>query len=127
MSLSPEVMRNIILVASFRGDDLHRAQAALLLIGLQGVDFNAGELPGELCTKPDGTPDAHIAGMACASLAAQNLIVGIGRVRSSSPLANGRKVNLWRIPSDRVATARTWLARHGYSDKFPAQAELALS
>lgn len=106
---------------------MHRAQAALLLIGLQRLDFDAGMLPAELTTRADGTPDVHLAGMACASLCAQKLIVGVGRVKSSSELANGRKVNLWRIPADRVATVRTWLARHGYQDTVPIQPELALT
>ena len=120
-TLSTDVLRNVILVSSFRGDDLHRAQAALLLIGLTGIDFDAGMLPGEICGA-----DVHLAGMACASLCAQKLIVGVGRVKSSSPLANGRKVNLWRIPSDRITTVRTWLSRHGYTDT-PSQQEMQLA
>ncbi len=122
-TLDPELMRSIILVTSFRGDDMHRAQAALLLIGLQGMDFDAGMLSGEVCGK-----DLHMAGMACASLRVQKLIVGVGRVKSSSPLANGRTVNLWRIPSDKVATVKTLLTRWGYLDAIPAsQSELTLT
>ena len=118
-TLSTDVLRNVILVSSFRGDDLHRAQAALLLIGLTGIDFDAGMLPGEICGD-----DVHLAGMACASLCAQKLIVGVGRVKSSSPLANGRKVTLWRITN--AALARTALARWGYLDT-PSQQEMQLA
>ena len=99
---------------------MHGAQAALLLIGLQGIDFDAGMLPGEICGD-----DVHLAGMACASLCAQKLIEGVGRVKSSSPLANGRKVNLWRITN--AQKARTWLARNGFTDQVPAQTEMALA
>lgn len=99
---------------------MHRAQHALLLMGMQGGDFDAGMLPGEICGE-----DVHLAGMACASLCAQKLIVGVGRVRSSSPLANGRKVNLWRIACP--AKVRTWFARHELESTLPAtQTEMAL-
>lgn len=119
-TLEPELLRNVVLASSFRGADIDRACAALLLIGLRGIDFDAGMLPGEICGD-----DAQLAGMACASLCAQKLIVGVGRVKSSSPLANGRKVNLWRIPADRISTVRTWLARRGIA--FPqSQMELSL-
>ncbi len=119
---NPELMRAIILATGFRGDAMHRAQGALLMIGLQGLDFDAGMLPAEVCGD-----DLHMAGMACASLRAQKLIVGIDRVKSSSPLANGRKVTLWRIPSDKVSTVRTLLARWGYTDTAPQQQEMALA
>lgn len=126
MTLDPSLARAIILATSFRGEAMHRCQAALLMIGLHGLDFDAGALPAELTTKEDGTPDAHLAGMACASLASQGLIVAVGRVRSSSPLANGRKVNAYRIPNDKVATVRTWLQRHGYPAGANEQTALAI-
>lgn len=120
--LDAEFLRNVVLVASFRGDDLHRAQAALLLIGLQVGEFDAGMLPAELCAG-----DPHLSGIACGSLAAQRLIECCGRVKSSSPLANGRKVNLWRVPAGRESTVRAWLARRGYSDRVPEwQTKLAI-
>ena len=119
-TLSPDLLRAIIVTTGFRGDAMHGAQAALLLIGLQGIDFDAGMLPGEICGD-----DVHLAGMACASLCAQKLIEGVGRVKSSSPLANGRKVNLWRITN--AQKARTWLARNGFTDQVPAQTEMALA
>ena len=126
MTLDPSLARAIILATSFRGEAMHRCQAALLMIGLHGLDFDAGQLPAELCVDEQGQPDLHVAGMACASLASQKLIEGVGRVRSSSPLANGRKVTQWRIPSNKVTTVRTWLERHGYPAGSSEQISLAV-
>jgi hypothetical protein len=126
MNLDPTLARAIILATSFRGAAMHRCQAALLMIGLNGLDFDAGMLPGEIATKDDGTPDAQMAGMACASLASQGLLEAVGRVRSSNPLANGRKINLYRIPAAKVTTVRTWLQRHGYPAGQNEQTALAI-
>ena len=120
-TLDPSLLRSIILATNFRGGEMDRAQAALLLIGLQGLDFDAGMLPGEICGD-----DQHLAGMACASLCAQKLIEAVGRVKSSNPLANGRKVNLWRVPSNKVSTVRTWLRVRGFSETIEEQASLAI-
>ena len=120
-TLSNDFLRTLVLVHGFRGEAIDRACAGLLLMGLRGIDFDAGMLPGEICGD-----DPHLAGMPCASLCAQKLIVGVGRVKSSSPLANGRKVNLWRIPSDRTNAARTWLDRHGIDATPQDQLSLAI-
>lgn len=121
-TLDASFLRTVVLVTSFRGDDLHRAQAALLIIGLQIGEFDAGLLPAEICGD-----DTHLAGIACGSLVAQKLIEACGRVKSSSALANGRKVNLYRIAANRESTVRTWLARHGYQDHAPDfQTQLAI-
>lgn len=48
-TLDSSFLRSVILVSSFRGDDINRAQAALLLIGLHLQDFTAGHLPKEIC------------------------------------------------------------------------------
>jgi hypothetical protein len=120
--LDPSLARAILLASSFRGDDFDRAKACFLMILLNRDTADAGMIPGEICNG-----DLHLAGMACASLQAQKLIVAVGRVRSSSPLANGRKVSLWAIPDDRRATVRTWLARNGFSDsESPTQLEMAV-
>lgn len=119
--LDPELLRTVIIATSFRGDAMARCQAALLMIGLRGLDFDAGIIPGEICNG-----DQHLAGMACASLCAQKLIESVGRVRSSNALANGRKVNLWRIPANKVNVVRTWLARHGYCANEAEQLSLAV-
>lgn len=118
-NLDPSLARAIILATSFRGDEMHRCQAALLMIGLHDLDFNAGDLPGEICNG-----DQRLAGMACASLQVQGMLICVGRIKSSNPLANGRKVNLWRLTGH--AKARTWLSRHGFPSKDEAQMSLAV-
>ena len=122
-TLSPDFLRNVILVSSFRGDDHHRICAALLIIGLRGQEFDAGMVPAELCG------DSQTAlGIATGALIAQNLLEICGRVRSSSVKANGRKVNALRVPANRYATVKAWLSRHGYIDTAPAQqTELTLA
>lgn len=118
-ALHPEFLRNVILVSSFRGDDHHRICAALLLIALKLPEIDAGMVPAEIC----GHSKTAL-GIATGSLIAQNLLEVCGRVRSSSPSANGRKVNRIRIPAGRLSTVQTWLARHGYKDaETPAQME----
>lgn len=120
-TLDPSLLRAIILATSFRGSDMDRVQAAFLMILLTGVDADAGVLPGELTNG-----DQHLCGMACASLCAQGLIECVGRIKSSNPLRNGAKINLWRIPSHKVSTVRTWLALRGYAHTEEAQQSLAI-
>ena len=108
-TLTPELLRNCLLVASFRGEALDSVCAFLLLLGLKLDTLDAGMLPAELLAG-----DRHLAGIATASLLAQELLEVCGRVRSSSPLANGRKCSLLRIPEGRAATVRRWLEIRGY-------------
>ncbi len=119
-TLHPEFLRNVVLVASFRGDDHSRICAALLLIGKKLPEYDAGMVPAELC----GHSKTAL-GIATGSLIAQGLIEVCGRVRSSSPSANGRKVNQIRLKQGRLNAVNTWLARHGYKDaETPSQMEL---
>lgn len=119
-TLTADFLRNVVLVSSFRGEEHHRICAALLLIGKKLVTFDAGMVPAELC----GHSKTAL-GIATGSLIAQNLLEVCGRVRSSSPSANGRKCNSLRIPAGRLSAVNTWLARHGYKDaETPAQMEL---
>lgn len=118
--LHPDFLRNVVLVASFRGDDHDRICAALLLIGCKLPTFDAGMVPAEFC----GHSKTAL-GIATGALIAQNLLEVCGRVRSSSPSANGRKVNQIRIPEGRLGAVKCWLARHGYQDpESPAQMAL---
>jgi len=109
MSLTPEFLRTVIIVSGFRGDDMARAQAALLMIGLHQQDFTAGHLPKEICGE-----SKSLAGCATGALISMGLLEVVGRVKSPNPDANGRKCNLLRIPGDKVNTARTWLRLRGY-------------
>lgn len=118
--LSPEFLRTLIIVTGFRGEDIDRACAFLLLLSLKVGPIDAGMMPAEICGE-----SKTLAGCATASLLTQKLLEPIGRVRSSSPLANGRKVSLLQIPANRMAAARTWLAVRGYTTET-AQLEMAI-
>lgn len=118
-ALHPDFLRAVVLVSSFRGDDHNRICAALLLIGCKLATFDAGMVPAELC----GHSKTAL-GIATGSLLAQGLLEVCGRVRSSSPAANGRKVSLLRVPEGRLGAVKVWLARHGYQDAETAQMEL---
>ena len=120
-TLEPAFLRTLILVTSFRGDDMDRACAFLLLLAMKLGQIDAGMMPAEICGE-----SKTMAGCAVASLLTQKLLEPIGRVRSSSPLANGRKVSLLSIPANRMATARTWLAQRGYTTET-AQLEMNIA
>jgi len=117
-----DVLRSIVLMAGFRGNEFNGTCAALLLIGLQGGDFNAAMLPGEITRG-----DIHIAGAATRMLLTMGLLEKRGYCSSPNKSAKGRPVCILRIPNDKVSTARTWLARHGYPSGQEAQTSLALA
>lgn len=109
MTLDPALARSILLVASFRGTALDSVQAFMLMLALKLPTIDAGQVPSELLQG-----SKTLCGIATASLLSQNLLEVCGRVRSSSALANGRKVNQLRVPNGRANTVRTWLAIRGY-------------
>lgn len=97
-------------MTGFRGAPMKSAQAALLMIGLRGEDFLASDLPGEVTNG-----SKHLAGAATGALVAAGLIECVGRVPSPDPRAKGRKLDVWRIPSAKVSTVKTWLRSNGYT------------
>ena len=111
-TLDTSFLRAIVMITAFKDAPMQNAQAALLLIGLEGGDFMASDLPGEVTNG-----SKHLAGAATGALVALGLIECVGRVKSPRPEAKGRKLDVWRIPSDKVSTAKCWLARHGYQLK----------
>lgn len=120
-TLDTGFLRAVILTTSWRGDDMARAQAALLLIGLRLQDFTAGHLPKEICGE-----SKSLAGCATGSLISQGLLEVTGRVKSPNPDANGRKCNQLRIPANKVGLAKLWLSRHGYAATETEQLSLAV-
>jgi hypothetical protein len=117
-TLHPDFLRTLIIVTGFRGSAIEQAEAALLLIGLEGGDFCAGQLPAEITNG-----DKHLSGCATAALITMGLVEVMGRIKSPNPDANGRKMNLLRIPAAKISTARTWLRIRGY---HPADAQFSI-
>lgn len=114
-------LQAIVLLTAFKGTNMDRAQAFLLMLGLKGQDFTCADIPGEITNG-----SRHIAGAACGALIAQGLIDVVGRVKSPLQNAKGRKLDVLRIPSNKATTARTWLREHGYKPE-DAQLPLALT
>ncbi len=116
------LMRQIVLVAGFRGTDLQSVQACMLMIGLKGGDFSAAEVPRDLTRG-----DKHISGLATKALLKMGVVEKVGYIPSPNADAKGRPVLALRIPSDKVSTVRTLLARWGYTDTAPQQQEMKLT
>lgn len=119
--MNASFLRAVILATGFKPDEMERAQAALLLIGLHCGEFTAGHLPKDVCGE-----SKSLAGCATGSLISQGLICVVGRVKSPNPEANGRKCNLLRITPGKEVTARTWLLRHGIDAVETDQLSLAI-
>ena len=106
-SLDPQFLRAVVLMTGFKPDKMRRVQAALLMLGLQGLDYTAADIPDELT---EGSQ--HIAGAATGSLVAIGLLSVIGRIKSPDAKAKGRKLDLLRLLD--VARARGWLKANGF-------------
>ena len=100
-TLDPSFLRAVCLLVSFKPKAMIRAQAALLLIGLQHPEFTAADLPAEVVV------NKHISGAATGALIAQGLLQVCGRVKSTHPSAKGRKLDLLQLRSRELA--RAWL------------------
>lgn len=120
-TLDPAFLRALVLMTGFRGNAMKSAQAALIMLGLRGLDFSGADLPGELTNG-----SKHLAGAACGALLAQGLIESCGRIKSPHPNAKGRRLNVYRIPADRWNTARAWLRANGFQETEAEQQSLAI-
>jgi len=80
------------------------------MVGLSGGDFTAACLPKEITQG-----DIHVSGLATKALIKMGLVEKIGYVPSPNADAKGRPVLQLRIAAGKHATARTYLARHGYN------------
>ena len=118
-TLDPSFLRAVVLMTSFKPEPMKRAQAALLIIALEGLDFTAADLPGEVAGD-----NVHLAGAATGALVAQGLLNVVGRVKSPRLNAKGRKLDVLRLA--KRETARTWLQANGFEVPAERQREMAL-
>jgi hypothetical protein len=107
-TLDPAFLRAVVLLCAFKPSQMVRAQSALLLIGLQQREFTAAELPEEIVQG-----NKHISGAACGALVSLGLLEVVRRQKSPDPLANGRKLDVFRIPPQHVGRAKAWLKANG--------------
>ena len=101
-TLDAQFLRAVVLMTGFRPKRMQRCQAALLMLGLKGVDYSAADLPAEIT---EGSK--HIAGAATGSLIAIGLINVVRREKSPDKRAKGRKLDILRLSN--VETAKAWL------------------
>ena len=71
---------------------MRQAQAYFLMLGITGTDFMGPDLPGEI-----SQGSKNLAGAALGSLLAIGLIECVGQVKSPREDAKGRKVNVYRV------------------------------
>lgn len=102
-TLSPDFLRAAALVTNFKGQKMRAVQAELLRIALRTVEFSACDLPSDFCA---GNP--QLSGCATGALVSIGLLEVCGRVKSSNPAANGRKVNRFRLVAGKRNTAHAW-------------------
>ena len=107
-TLDPSFLRSVVVMTMFSPKRMTRCQAALLMLGLNGGEFTAAALPGELT---EG--NRHVAGAATGSLVATGLLTVTGRIKSPIENAKGRKLDVLRLAS--VETAKTWLHANGFT------------
>jgi hypothetical protein len=81
------LLRSIVLMVGFKDDLFHGVCASLLLLGLQGGDFTAAEIPREITQG-----DIHVSGAATRLLLEMALLEKVGYVPSPNTDANGRPV-----------------------------------
>ncbi len=120
-TLSADFLRATILVDGFKHTQMRLAQACLLLIGIKGRDFTGADVHPDI-----SQGSRHLAGCACGALAAQGLIECVGRAKSPNLNAKGRKLDVWRIPPDKLATAKAWLRINGFAIPAENQAQTEL-
>jgi hypothetical protein len=108
-TLHPDFLRAVVIVTGFKPEPMRRAQAALLYCALQGCDFTAAVLPGEITNG-----SRHIAGAATGSLVAIGLLTVVRREPSPDKSAKGRKLDVLRAGS--VERIRAWLRANRFAD-----------
>ena len=102
-TLDPEFLRAVVLMGDFKPGDMRRVKSALLAFAVNGMDFTAADLPGEVTNG-----NIHIAGAASGALVSEGLIRVVDRKKSPDPAAKGRKLNVYRLACGKLETARTW-------------------
>lgn len=111
-TLESSFLRAVCLMVAFKPERMARAQAALLLIGLEKSEFTAAELP---CEVTEG--NRHVAGAASGNLVATGMLTVTRRIKSPDPRAKGRKLDVFTLASRNKAL--TWLHANGFIYEQP--------
>jgi hypothetical protein len=116
-TLDSQFLRAVVIMTGFKPNRMLRAQAALLSFALKYQDFTAHDIPAEIT---EGSK--HVAGAATGALIAAGLLTVVDRIKSPDPKAKGRKLDVLRLASGKLHTARAWLTANGF-DPSPLQIE----
>ena len=107
-SLDAQFLRAVVLMTDFKAGEMRMVKAALLAFAVNGLDFTAADLPGEITNG-----NLHIAGAACGALVTMGFVTAVGRVKSPVPESKGRKLNVYRLAIGKLGTVRSWFAEQG--------------
>lgn len=107
-TLDPQFLRSVVLMTDFKPGDMRRVKSALLAFAVNGLDFTAADLPGEVTNG-----NIHVAGAASGALVSEGLIQVVDRKKSPDPAAKGRKLNVYRLRCGKLETARAWFRAQG--------------
>ena len=94
----------VLLIVSFKPDEMDRCMSFLLLVALERGTVRADELPGELVGD-----SKHRSGAACGALVSLGLLRVKERIPSPDPKAKGRRLNVYVVPHGRRRTVMAFL------------------
>jgi hypothetical protein len=106
--LDAQFLKAVVLMTDFKAGEMRLVKAALLAFAVNGLDFTAADLPGEITQG-----DTHIAGAACGSLVTMGFLRVVDRVKSPDASAKGRKLYVFRLSMGKLETVRTWFREQG--------------
>jgi hypothetical protein len=121
-TLDPHFLSACLLIQGFKAKPMLLAQGALLTMALTHPTITAADLPTAITNG-----SRHLAGAATGSLISMGLLEVVSRIKSPDPKAHGRKLDVLRIPTEKLATARTFLARNNFPAVASPQLLMTLS
>lgn len=121
-TLDPQFLVACLQISGFKGGQMRAAQGALLSMALTRDTVMATDIPEAITGG-----SRHLAGAAVGSLISVGLLVVTDRVKSPSPKAHGRKLDVLRLADGKRQTALTFLERNHLPAPGAVQTEMALA
>lgn len=120
-TLEPSFLQAALLMMNFKGKRMTAIMGAMLALALDGRTITATDIPDVMV---DGSK--HLAGAACGALVSQELLVVVGRVKSTKPNAKGRKLDQFRLAPGRMNAAVAWFKAQDLPLPKAGQMEMAV-
>ena len=111
---APSLLAAIVCAVAFKGKQMERIQASLVMLAMTGQDVCATDVPDDISEN-----DTHLPGMAIGHLIQANVLTVVGRRTSPDPKARRRKLNVLRITN--LGIGKAWLHGHGFAMPEPRQ------